>query len=101
MSRYFIFDDGDDGSHGTYDSVGDYDGGIKMERMEMKRAVVGGGDGAEGSSNDDDGVGDSGLVAQDSARLVTVTVVVLLETMVVSMAVTVVVTIMVMLVLVS
>lgn len=100
MSRYFIFDDGDDGSHGTYDSVGDYDGGIKMERMEMKRAVVGGGDGAEGSG-DDDGVGDGGLVAQDRARLVMVTIVVLLEAMVVLMAVTVVVTIMAMLVLVS
>lgn len=42
----------------------------------MKR--VAGGGGGEGSGEDDDnGVGDGGLVARGSARLVTVTVVVL------------------------
>lgn len=59
----FVSDDGDDGSRDTCDSLGDHDGGMRMEMMEMK-GMVGGGGGAGGgggeSSGDSVGVGDGG-----------------------------------------
>lgn len=44
----FVSDDGDDGSRDTCDSLGDHDGGMRMEMMEMKGMVGGGGGGAGG-----------------------------------------------------
>ena len=48
----FIFD-GDDGFHDTYGFVGYYDGGIRMEMMEM-RDDGGGSDGVGGGEGSDD-----------------------------------------------
>lgn len=50
---YFIYDGGDDGSHGAYDSVGDRDGGMRKDVVEVEGVVVvvGGGGGDGGGSN--------------------------------------------------